>query len=146
MKKQLPLLWKTGEDGLAPRKQYELVWKQKIKNNPDLDPVDLKPPELLTPDIPWYLVDVWKVFFDLHRTREVGFTLRAITWEEMQAYSQMTLTELTPWMCWAVVELDDILMDFVATKNAEKRRIDKAKAARKNMSNRSRPGGRRRLR
>jgi len=64
-------------------------------------------PELEGPPFPYALVHVWSAFLDLGQCRSVGFSSpNPISYSDIRAYMDTTLTPLTPIEVQAIRELD----------------------------------------
>lgn len=68
------------------------------------------------PPLPECLAHVWVAFADLTATRQVGFGMGPITYQEIQAYQAGTLNRLRAWDVRLIRRLDDAVMAVLAEK------------------------------
>ena len=86
-----------GKDGISQREHLEQVQKQTGREMPELE----------GPPFPQALVHVWSAFIDLSQCRSVGFSSpNPISYSEIRAYMETTMTPLSPIEVQAVRELD----------------------------------------
>lgn len=68
------------------------------------------------PPLPECLAHVWVAFADLTSTRQIGFGMGPITYQEIWAYQSGTLNRLRAWDVRLIRRIDDAVMAVVAAK------------------------------
>jgi hypothetical protein len=68
------------------------------------------------PPLPECLAHVWVAFADLTSTRQVGFGMGPITYQEIGAYQANALNRLRAWDVRLIRRIDDAVMAVVAAK------------------------------
>jgi hypothetical protein len=88
---------------------------QAARKRPDL----LK--DLEGPEYPWAMGETWENFLELHRTRsrDMG-EMEAISYQEIQAWSRLTQSPLTPFQVRAIAALDAEALKTHHQKRAKK--------------------------
>ena len=87
-----------GKDGISQREHLTQVQKQTGREIPELE----------GPPFPQALVHVWSAFIDLSKCRSSGFSApNPITYSDIKAYMETTLTPLNPVEVQGIRELDN---------------------------------------
>ena len=90
-------LSKTDKDGVSVREHLEQVERQ----------IGRKPEELKEVDFPVSMGHVWSAFVYIHSGRTPG---HPITYQDINAWKQLTETPLEPWTVEVIKRLDNVYM------------------------------------
>ena len=101
--------------GKTLRPLLEAVWEQRRRAQPQADPEDLRPPELVEPALPPGGERLWQDFWDLSSHRGAGLQGPApLSYQEIYARARLLRQMPRPWEVRVLMAMDQAFRQALA--------------------------------